>query len=327
MIFQEPMTSLNPVYSIGRQITEAAVAFGGLSPRAARARAVELLDRVGIPDPAARMASYPHQLSGGQRQRVMIAMALMLEPELLIADEPTTALDVTVQAQILQLLAGLRREMGMAMILISHDLAVVSEQSDRVAVMYGGEIVEQGGAADVLARAAASLYPGAAERDPADGGHAGATVGDPRHGAFGADRAPGPASSRPAAPLSRDRCVEARPPLLGDRDHDRRCILERVPAGAAARHRPGRRARDRRGGHHRNRDVTRVFAARRGLFGPLRRITCRGRGYAGTAAAARRWRWSAKAARANRRWRGSCWGWTMPTSGGRDHAGRARPPS
>ena len=141
MIFQEPMTSLNPVYSIGRQLTEAAVQFAGRSPKAARARAIELLERVGIPDPVARLDQYPHQLSGGQRQRVMIAMALMNEPELIIADEPTTALDVTVQAQIMELLA---------MILITHDLAVVASTVDKVAVMYGGEIVEKGPCRDVL---------------------------------------------------------------------------------------------------------------------------------------------------------------------------------
>ncbi|WP_375691712.1 ABC transporter ATP-binding protein [Pseudooceanicola sp. LIPI14-2-Ac024] len=151
MIFQEPMTSLNPVYTIGRQMTEGAVA-RGLSGREARKKAIDLLDRVGIPDPEGRMAQYPHQMSGGQRQRVMIAMTLMLDPDLLIADEPTTALDVTVQAQILDLLDDLRRERQMGMILISHDLAVVAQRTDRVAVMYRGEIVEQGAAQDVLRR-------------------------------------------------------------------------------------------------------------------------------------------------------------------------------
>jgi peptide/nickel transport system ATP-binding protein len=150
MIFQEPMTSLNPVYSIGRQLTEAATSLGRMDQQAARDRAIELLGKVGIPDPAGRLEQYPHQLSGGQRQRVMIAMALMNEPDLIIADEPTTALDVTVQAQIMDVLAELRREFGMAMILITHDLAVVASTVDKVAVMYGGEIVEQGACADVL---------------------------------------------------------------------------------------------------------------------------------------------------------------------------------
>ena len=156
MIFQEPMTSLNPVYSIGRQMTEAATRTGRLSQAAARARAIELLGKVGIPDPGGRLEQFPHQLSGGQRQRVMIAMALMNEPDLIIADEPTTALDVTVQAQIMDLLAELRREFGMAMILITHDLAVVASTVDKVAVMYGGEIVEQGKCSDVLR---APLHP------------------------------------------------------------------------------------------------------------------------------------------------------------------------
>jgi|TARA_B100001167_G_scaffold185672_1_gene146117 peptide/nickel transport system ATP-binding protein len=149
MIFQEPMTSLNPVYTIGRQMTEGAVA-RGMRPAQAREKAVALLDRVGIPDADARMTQYPHQMSGGQRQRVMIAMTLMLDPDVLIADEPTTALDVTVQAQILDLLDDLRREREMGLILISHDLAVVAQRTDRVAVMYHGALVEQGAASDVL---------------------------------------------------------------------------------------------------------------------------------------------------------------------------------
>jgi len=149
MIFQEPMTSLNPVYTIGRQMTELMIR-DGASAAQARERALYLLDRVKVPDPAQRLRSYPHQLSGGQRQRVMIAMALMTGPELLIADEPTTALDVTVQAQILDLLAELRQEFGMAMILITHDLAVVANAVDRVMVMYGGQPLELGATRTVL---------------------------------------------------------------------------------------------------------------------------------------------------------------------------------
>jgi peptide/nickel transport system ATP-binding protein len=148
MVFQEPMTSLNPVYTIGRQLTEMMPA--GRSRAEARERALFLLDRVGITAARERMGQYPHQLSGGQRQRVMIAMALMNEPRVVIADEPTTALDVTIQAQILRLLAGLKSELGMAMILITHDLGIVSRTVDRVAVMYAGEIVETGRTADVL---------------------------------------------------------------------------------------------------------------------------------------------------------------------------------
>lgn len=142
MIFQEPMTSLNPVLTIGQQIVEVLRRHAGLDGRAALSRAAELLDEVGIPDAARRCGDYPFQLSGGMKQRVMIAMALACEPELLIADEPTTALDVTIQAQVLELLRGLQRKRGMAILLITHDLGVVAEMADRVAVMYAGQIVE-----------------------------------------------------------------------------------------------------------------------------------------------------------------------------------------
>lgn len=144
MVFQEPMTSLNPLHTIERQVGEMLILHKGLRGAAVKARVIELLTKVGIPDPAARLDAYPHQLSGGQRQRVMIAMALANEPDLLIADEPTTALDVTVQAQILELLLDLKREMGMALLLITHDLGVVRKMADRVCVMTGGKIVEAG---------------------------------------------------------------------------------------------------------------------------------------------------------------------------------------
>lgn len=144
MVFQEPMTSLNPLHTIERQVGEMLILHKGLRGAAVKARVIELLTKVGIPNPAARLDAYPHQLSGGQRQRVMIAMALANEPDLLIADEPTTALDVTVQAQILELLLDLKREMGMALLLITHDLGVVRKMADRVCVMTGGKIVEAG---------------------------------------------------------------------------------------------------------------------------------------------------------------------------------------
>ncbi|HYB10826.1 MAG TPA: ABC transporter ATP-binding protein [Alphaproteobacteria bacterium] len=144
MVFQEPMTSLNPIMSIGLQIDEALIRHLGLSARAARTRTRELLTVVGIPRPDQAAVSYPHQLSGGMRQRVMIAMALACHPSLLIADEPTTALDVTIQAQILELLTQLQREMATAILLITHDLAVIAETAHRVAVMYAGCIVETG---------------------------------------------------------------------------------------------------------------------------------------------------------------------------------------
>jgi len=144
MIFQEPMTSLNPLHPVEKQIAEVLKIHRGMSDTAARARVLELLDQVGIRDPETRLKSYPHQLSGGQRQRVMIAMALANEPDLLIADEPTTALDVTVQAQILKLLKDIQRDAGMAMLFITHDLGIVRKMADRVCVMTKGKIVEQG---------------------------------------------------------------------------------------------------------------------------------------------------------------------------------------
>ena len=142
MVFQEPMTSLNPVFTIGEQVMETIRAHERLGSKALFARAVEMLEKVGIPSAATRMTDYPHQLSGGQRQRVMLAIALACRPKLLIADEPTTALDVTIQAQILDLLLGLRDEFGMAILVITHNMGVVAETADRVLVMYAGRIVE-----------------------------------------------------------------------------------------------------------------------------------------------------------------------------------------
>ncbi|KFL27359.1 peptide ABC transporter ATP-binding protein [Devosia sp. 17-2-E-8] len=152
MIFQEPMSSLNPVFTIGDQIAEAIILHQGLSRAAARNGAIEMLRIVGIPAPEKRVDQYPHQMSGGMRQRVMIAMALSCRPTLLIADEPTTALDVTIQAQILDLMKRLQQEIGMSILFITHDLGVVAEVADRVAVMYGGLIVEEGDVVSVLTR-------------------------------------------------------------------------------------------------------------------------------------------------------------------------------
>jgi oligopeptide/dipeptide ABC transporter ATP-binding protein len=151
MIFQEPMTSLNPVFTVGDQIAEAVELHEGLGKKDAIARAVEMMRLVGIPSAEKRVNDYPHQMSGGMRQRVMIAMALSCNPKLLIADEPTTALDVTVQAQILELMKDLRERLGMAILLITHDLGVVAEMVDEVAVMYAGRIVERGPVAEVFA--------------------------------------------------------------------------------------------------------------------------------------------------------------------------------
>jgi oligopeptide transport system ATP-binding protein len=152
MIFQDPMTSLNPVLTIGRQITESLELHMKLTPKEARNRAVELLQMVGIPGAARRLDDYPHQFSGGMRQRVMIAMALSCNPELLIADEPTTALDVTIQAQILELIQRLQHELGTAVIIITHDLGVVAGMADRVIVMYAGRVVEEGSTEEIFAR-------------------------------------------------------------------------------------------------------------------------------------------------------------------------------
>ena len=150
MIFQEPMTSLNPVFTVGDQIAESLQLHAGMNVHAARLRAIEMLRQVGIPAPERRVDEYPHQLSGGMRQRVMIAMALACRPDILIADEPTTALDVTVQAQIFDLLRELQREKGTAILLITHDMGAVAEMADRVMVMYAGRVIEQGTTAQVL---------------------------------------------------------------------------------------------------------------------------------------------------------------------------------
>ena len=150
MIFQDPTSALNPVLKVGRQIGEALALHRGLSGASIRAEARRLFELVGIPDPERRLSAYPHEFSGGQNQRVMIAMALAGEPDILVADEPTTALDVTIQAQILDLINTVRREMGMALVLISHDLGVIAETCDRVAVMYAGRIVEEAPAADLF---------------------------------------------------------------------------------------------------------------------------------------------------------------------------------
>jgi peptide/nickel transport system ATP-binding protein len=152
MIFQEPMSSLNPLLRVGEQIAEVVRAHRGLGAAAAWRHAIDMLERVRIPDPALRAQEYPHRLSGGMRQRVMIAMVLSCHPSLLIADEPTTALDVTIQAQILDVMRGLQQELGMSVLFITHNLGVVAEIADRVAVMYAGRIVEQGTVAEVFAR-------------------------------------------------------------------------------------------------------------------------------------------------------------------------------
>ncbi len=153
MVFQEPMTALNPVHTIGRQLTEVLLLHKELDPEGAIKEAISILDKVGIPSPDVRMTEYPHQLSGGMRQRVVIAMALACKPALLIADEPTTALDVTIQAQILELIKELQADMGMSVILITHDLGVIAETCDDVVVMYAGKVAEEGNVFDIFDRA------------------------------------------------------------------------------------------------------------------------------------------------------------------------------
>ena len=182
MIFQDALSSLNPVYSVGFQIGEMFRAHRGLSKKEARKRAIELMDRVRIPAAARRVDDYPHQFSGGMRQRVMIAMAIALDPRILIADEPTTALDVTVQAQVMDLLKDLQGETGMGLILITHDLGVVNEVADNVAVMYAGEIVERGTVDDVFTRPSHPYTDGLMSSVPqveAKGGRLQPIVGQP----------------------------------------------------------------------------------------------------------------------------------------------------
>jgi oligopeptide/dipeptide ABC transporter ATP-binding protein len=223
MIFQEPMTSLNPVYTCGEQIMEVLELHEKLDRKAARVRALEMLKLVGIPSPEQRIDEYPHQMSGGMRQRIMIAMALACRPALLIADEPTTALDVTIQAQILELLGRLQKELGMAVLLITHDLGVVAETADRVAVMYAGQIVEH---CDVREAFHRTLHPYTA----------GLLASLPKLGDRGErlrvvpgnvpDPTSFPKSCRfhPRCPIAQDRCRHEAPPLeVFEGTHQVRC--------------------------------------------------------------------------------------------------------
>ena len=231
VIFQDPMTSLNPVLTIGSQIAEALSEHMGLAPHAAMARAVALLGEVGIPEPERRARQYPHHLSGGMRQRVAIAIALSCEPRLLIADEPTTALDVTVQAQILDLLARERRKRHMAMILITHDLGVVAGRTDEVAVMYAGRIVERAPTralfkhmrspyAEALLAAIPKLHDPPHTRLAAIGGAPPDPTRPPRGCAFG-----------PRCRYVQERCRAEPPPLAVDGDHACACWFP-LPARA-----------------------------------------------------------------------------------------------
>ena len=213
MVFQEPMTSLNPVFTIGDQIAEVAIVHQRLSRRAARARAIEMLKRVGMPDPDVRVDYYPHQLSGGMRQRAMIAMALVCRPKVLIADEPTTALDVTIQAQILELLDQLQAELGMAVMLIAHDLGVVAGTADRVLVMYAGEVVETAPTVELYARPKHPYTEGLLASIPRLDTPRGRLKSIP--GQVPAATAwPGGCRFHPRCPYAWDRCATEAPPLL-----------------------------------------------------------------------------------------------------------------
>jgi oligopeptide/dipeptide ABC transporter ATP-binding protein len=242
MIFQEPMTSLNPVYPVGEQIMESLRLHRGLGKKEARAKAVDLLTQVGIPVPERRVDEYPHQLSGGMRQRVMIAMALANDPELLIADEPTTALDVTIQAQILELLLELRRETGMGIMLITHDLGVVAEVCDRVVVMYAGQVVEEGPVRKIFESPSHPYTEGLLAAVPRPDRRTGelavipGTVPPPTRWPVGCrfhDR----------CPYAWDLCVERPPELLkagpDQRDHRSRCWLVEHPERRAEVRRAG----------------------------------------------------------------------------------------
>jgi oligopeptide/dipeptide ABC transporter ATP-binding protein len=238
MVFQEPMTALNPVFTIGDQIGEVARVHAGMNKREALAKAIEMLKLVGIPAPEQRAGEYPHQLSGGMRQRVVIAMALVMNPALVIADEPTTALDVTIQAQILELLADLTRRLGTSVLLITHDLGVVAENCTRVIVMYAGEVVEEASTSELFARAHHPYTEGLLGAMPRVGGEKErlatipGTVPPPTNW-------PNGCRFRDRCPYSWERCETEHPPLyqLGG-GHTSRCHLAEEPEHRQHPHAP-----------------------------------------------------------------------------------------
>ena len=229
MVFQEPMTALNPVFTVGDQIGEVARIHANASKREAWAKAIEMLKLVGIPAPEQRAGEYPHQLSGGMRQRVVIAMALVMNPALIIADEPTTALDVTIQAQILELLADLTRRLGTSVLLITHDLGVVAENCTRVIVMYAGEVVEEASTVDLFARAHHPYTEGLLGAMPRVGGEKDRLATIPGTVPAPTDWPKG-CRFRDRCPYSWERCAAEHPPLYQIAGgHTSRCHLADEP--------------------------------------------------------------------------------------------------
>jgi oligopeptide/dipeptide ABC transporter ATP-binding protein len=238
MIFQEPMSALNPVLTVGEQIAEVVRVHTGASRHEAWERAIEMLELTGMSAPRERAGEYPHQLSGGMRQRVMIAMALVLHPALLIADEPTTALDVTIQAQILELLKRLQQQLGMAVLLITHDLGVVAEVADRVVVMYGGEVVERATVTDLFSAPQHPYTQGLMNAMPRLGQKTERLVTIP--GVVPPSTAwPSGCRFRDRCSYAWERCVAEHPPLYQvSNDHQSRCHLAVEPLRAAEPHQP-----------------------------------------------------------------------------------------
>jgi oligopeptide/dipeptide ABC transporter ATP-binding protein len=243
IVFQEPMTSLNPVYTCGEQIIEAVVLHDKVDRKAARLRAIEMLKIVGINSPEQRVDEYPHQMSGGMRQRVMIAMALACKPALLIADEPTTALDVTIQAQIIELLKELQKKFGMAVLLITHDLGVVAETADRVAVMYAGQVVEYCDIQSAFKRTRHPYTAGLLDSLPKLGVEQETLRVIPGN-VPNPTRFPRACRFHPRCPVAIDRCRTEDPPLTAHGAHLSRCwraeevasgLLKNLPAGEVAR--------------------------------------------------------------------------------------------
>jgi peptide/nickel transport system ATP-binding protein/oligopeptide transport system ATP-binding protein len=226
MIFQEPMTSLNPVHTIGTQIAEVVMQHARLGKKQAHQRAIEMLELVGIPEPARRAVQYPHEMSGGMRQRAMIAMALSCEPSVLIADEPTTALDVTIQAQILDLMRNLQAKMGMAIVFITHDLGVVAEMADRVVVMYAGQVVETGTVAEIFTKPLMPYTSGLMQSIPRMGEYEEKTRLQTIPGYVPLlTKLPGGCRFRTRCAFAEERCAAAEPPLeVLDGGRSVRCV-------------------------------------------------------------------------------------------------------